>query len=74
MTCWVAGPARQVAVGEMISRSLLPFSGPLHLFWRWPEHEKTPVLHCPFGDSCRGPEQNLDYPPAALVSIGGISP
>ena len=61
-------------MGEMTSRSLLPFSGPLHLSWRWPEHEKPRSFTAPSGTAAGVRSNDLDYPAAALVSIGGISP
>jgi hypothetical protein len=50
----------------MISRGLLPFSGPLRHFWhpaRTPKKKSGPALSLNSGCSCRGPEQLISYYP-----------
>src|SRR6202044_171453 len=56
----VAGPARQIAVGEISSRGLLPFTGPQCLNGAEP-NKKTPVLHCPlyFQGAAAGIRSNI---------------
>ena len=60
MTYGVAGPARQIAVGEISSRGLLPFTGPQCLNGADP-NKKTPVLHCPlyFQGAAAGIRSNI---------------
>ena len=69
----VAGPARQVAVGEIIPRGLLPFSGPLRLPGRRPLRKKKFRFLCcsrDIRDSSQGPELISDYARLEAVSMG----
>src|SRR6185437_12197839 len=75
MTYGVAGPARQVAVGERNSRGLLPFSGPERLSWRRPERKNSGSCAAPVVFTGQLPGSGalpLLYLAAALVSTAGI--
>ena len=72
----VAGPARQIVVGELSSRGLLPFTGPQCLNGAG-LNKKTAAPHCPLYFEAQLPgsgAMSSPYAVMALLSNGGISP